>query len=123
MSTLEAAHFEAVTFDDTQSPQPAGTVVSQSPAPGSLLMQGEPVSLFVSTGEGLTTVPDVVGLDVAAARIALTEAGFTVGETLVADEAAAGTVLSQDPGAGGMAALGSAVALLVSTGPVEPPPE
>ena len=70
----------------------------------------------------LLTVPDVVGLSEAAADTALIAAGFVTGTitTATSPTVPAGTVISQSPAAGASAALGSAVALVVSTGP--PPP-
>jgi hypothetical protein len=65
------------------------------------------------------TVPNVVGSTDAAARSAITGAGFTVGAVTSANSAtvAAGLVISQTPGAGTSAVNGSSVAFIVSLGP------
>jgi hypothetical protein len=65
------------------------------------------------------TVPDVVGLAQAAAEAAITAAGLTLGTvtTQSSDTVPAGDVISQNPAAGASVASGSAVDLVVSSGP------
>jgi|SRR5215471_9594620 len=65
------------------------------------------------------TVPDVVGMTQAAATAAMTGASLVVGTVTTASHATipAGSVISQAPTAGTQAAAGSAVDLVVSTGP------
>jgi len=67
-------------------------------------------------GGDRTTVPEVVGLQEPEARARLTEAGLEVQVTRAAaqDEAAAGTVLAQEPGAGSQAEEGQTVLLTVA---------
>jgi len=100
----------------------AGSVISQSPAAGSSLATGSAVSLVVSTGP--VAVPNVVNLTQAAATTAITGAGLALGAVSQASSATvpSGSVISQNPAAGTSVAAGSAVALVVSTGPVAPPP-
>ena len=100
----------------------AGSVISQSPAAGSSLASGSAVSLVVSTGP--VAVPDVVNRTQAAATTALTGAGLALGAVSQQSSATvpSGSVISQNPAAGTGVAAGSAVALVVSTGPVAPPP-
>jgi hypothetical protein len=65
-------------------------------------------------------VPTVVNLTQAAAQSAITGAGLTVGTITNANSAAvaAGSIISSNPTAGTSVAPGSAVALVVSLGPV-----
>ena len=56
---------------------PAGRVVSQTPADGTL-HRGDTVTLVVSKGPVMVRVPNVVGQPVAQAEKTLTELGFTV---------------------------------------------
>ena len=67
-------------------------------------------------------VPNVVNLTQAAATTAIVNAGLTLGTVSNASSTTvpAGSVISQNPGAGTLVAPGSAVALVVSSGP--PPP-
>jgi beta-lactam-binding protein with PASTA domain len=97
---------------------PAGLVFSQDPVPGTEVAPGTAVSLIVSSGPGIF-VPDVVTLTQAAAAAALTSAGLMAGTVSTAFHATlpAGSVISQTPGAGTQVPAGSAVALVVSSGP------
>jgi len=98
---------------------PAGQVVSQTPAAGASVTAGSAVSLVVSKGPQPVNVPDVSGLPEAQARSAIASSGLTVGGVAGAysSTVAGGLVISQSPAAGAQAAPGSAVSLVVSTGP------
>lgn len=67
------------------------------------------------------TVPNVVGQAQAAAQTAITAAGLTVGTITNApsNTVPAGKVISQEPAAGATAPSGSAVNLVISSGPQE----
>src|SRR5580692_9044301 len=73
-----------------------------------------------SGGAAQVSVPNVVGDTQAAATTAITGAKLTVGTVTQASSAtvAKGNVISETPAAGASAASGSAVALVVSSGPV-----
>jgi beta-lactam-binding protein with PASTA domain len=98
---------------------PAGNVISQNPAAGSLVAPGSGVSFVVSLGPATTAVPDVVGLTLAAAESAITGAGLVVGTVSQQNDNSvpAGNVISQNPVAATLVAPGSAVSLVVSLGP------
>ena len=98
---------------------PAGQVISQNPAAGAMVAENTPVNLTVSKGPAPVTVPDVVGLQQAAAATALTGAGLAVGAVTESFSATvpAGEVMSQTPAAGASVAPGTAVDLEVSKGP------
>jgi beta-lactam-binding protein with PASTA domain len=68
------------------------------------------------------SVPNVVGQEQAAAQSAITAASLSVGTVSLAasDTVAAGRVISQNPTAGTLVNSGSAVALVVSSGPPGP---
>ena len=74
----------------------------------------------VSTGPPLVAVPNVVGQTQAAATIAITGAGLTVGTVTSqpSSTVAAGSVISESPAVGTSVSSGSAVNLVVSTGRV-----
>jgi len=100
----------------------AGSVISQNPSAGTSVSLGSQVALVVSTGP--VAVPNVVNLTQAAATTSLTGAGLALGAVSQQSSATvpSGSVISQNPAAGTGVAAGSAVALVVSTGPVAPPP-
>ncbi len=120
-NTITAATLTVGSIGTRNSPTtPAGSVLSQNPAAGTLVAPGAPVSLVVSLGPApLGTVPDVVGQPQAAAQTDVTAAGFVVGTVTGQSHATVppGVVLSQQPAGGTLATPGSAVSLVVSTGP------
>ncbi|WP_338752003.1 Stk1 family PASTA domain-containing Ser/Thr kinase [Janibacter alittae] len=77
-SAIEAAGLAVARADDVYSTTvPEGSVVSQSPASGTLV-RGETVTLTVSKGPEMVTVPQVKGLTEAQATQKLEAAGFSV---------------------------------------------
>jgi eukaryotic-like serine/threonine-protein kinase len=111
------------------SAEPRGTVVDQNPAAGSRAPRGSTVRLNVSEGgpsagstqtvptTGQATVPNVVGMRDTDALARLQSAGFRVSSTSVSSTRPAGTVLTQSPSGGALAARGTTVAITVSGGP------
>jgi beta-lactam-binding protein with PASTA domain len=113
---LNAAQFRPV-VRYVASSQPAGRIVSQTPA-GATAPRGSRVRVNLSTGPNpaaAATVPDVVGQDQASAATALREAGFRVLvlNRSTADQAQNGLVLEQQPSAGTSIPRGSYVAIFV----------
>ena len=105
-----------VTQRPVESTQPKGTVVRQSPGPGTTLREGQAVLLSISTGPARVSVPDVIGLDEESARQELEAAGFDV---QVVDEPTEAVeedriVLDQDPAGGSSRPKGSVVTITVS---------
>ncbi|MGH9009827.1 MAG: PASTA domain-containing protein, partial [Acidimicrobiia bacterium] len=107
-----AVRTRAVPADD-----PAGTVVGQSPAPGTLLGAHHAVTLQLSAGPPPVNLPKVTGETEASARAVLDAAGFVVSSSRRTDEdIAAGHVVEQQPSAE-QAAPGSEIHLVISDGP------
>ncbi len=99
-------------FDTSQNPVAAGAVLSQQPAPGVRLRKGGTVSLVISKGPPLVTVPDVVSRQLADAQAALQAQGFQV----QVQEILGGyfnTVRRQEPAAGTRVPRGAVVTLVV----------
>ena len=119
------------------SPQAKGTVVAQAPHGGSRVAPGSAVRLNVSRGPAgaggppppppppppqppppaNATVPNVKGLNQAAAQRKLNAAGFKAGVVYVSSGEQAETVVAQSPQAGSTAKRGSRVQLNASLGP------
>ena len=119
-STLTSAQLTVGTVTTASSATIAsGSVISESPASGTLLAPGSPVNLVVSSGPAQVAVPNVVNLTQANATSAITSARLVLGAVTSAQSAtiAAGAVISESPSAGTLVAPGSRVDLLVSTGP------
>jgi len=87
------------------SDQPLGTVVAESPQPGTSSSTGSHVTLNLSAGKGTNgtaSVPDVTGKTIPQAVSAMKAAGirmFFVRKS-VADQSQGGTVVEQTPAAG-----------------------
>ncbi|MCI0535639.1 MAG: PASTA domain-containing protein [Verrucomicrobiales bacterium] len=104
---------------------PAGAVISQTPLAGTVALAGSTVNITVSLGPEPVVVPDVVGLEQAAAEAAILSANLTVGavSTANSDTVPAGKVIEQNPLAGSSVPPETAVDLVISEGPAhEPPP-
>jgi len=101
---------------------PAGSVISQNPSAGTNVAANSTVSLIVSTGP--VAVPNVVNMTQAAATTAISFAGLAVGAISQETNATVpkGSVISQNPASGTNVIAGSAVSVVVSTGPAAPPP-
>jgi serine/threonine-protein kinase len=100
------------------SSQPKGRVVSQTPSGGREVRKGSTVSLSISSGPALITVPNVRGKTQVLATAQLSQIGFKVASTIVPATKPKGTVISQQPSGGTRAPKGSTVDLRVSNGPV-----
>ncbi|MBW5252516.1 Stk1 family PASTA domain-containing Ser/Thr kinase [Streptomyces poriferorum] len=101
-----------------------GTVISSDPKQGARIRGNDSVSLVVSRGPEIVTVPDVQGVALAEARRQLEKRGLTPGMITKEfdDDVAAGEVLRTDPEAGAERHPDSAVAIVVSKGsPVDVP--
>jgi beta-lactam-binding protein with PASTA domain len=111
---LEDAGF-SVSVSRTFSDAPKNEVVSQSPTAGTQVDKGSQVTITVSKGQEKVEVPDVVGMDVKAARAALRGAGFKV--TTVKEPTTGGdnTVTAQTPSGGSKADKGSEVTITVAS--------
>jgi beta-lactam-binding protein with PASTA domain len=99
-----------------ESARAAGEVVSHSPGAGAEIREGATVTLSVSTGPASVAIPDVVGLNEAAAIQGLEAAGFVV---RVVDEPTIeptedGVVLQQSPPAGTSRPEGATVTITVA---------
>jgi len=95
----------------TNSSQPSGTIIKQSPAPNTPITTGEVVNVWVSAGPALVSVPDVTGLNINQAEAALTAAGFNVTVNQVGP---GHHVITYSPG--GTAPAGSTITITVGFG-------
>ena len=115
------AKLQAVGFDPVkQGVQPSadvaeGMIVRQDPQESGKLQEGKTVGYWVSSGDGLIAVPNVVGISQEKAAAELRTAGLDV--SLKAEVSAAqpvGTVLRQYPDATQQVDAGIAVAITVA---------
>ncbi|HYV59329.1 MAG TPA: PASTA domain-containing protein, partial [Acidimicrobiia bacterium] len=107
-----------VKVEQREVDDPAGRVISQSPAAGAFLDDGGTVRLVVSRGPPPVAIPDVAGQPEQQATLVLSGAGFAVDRKHDYDEnIPAGTAIRTDPAANAKQAPESTVALVVSDGP------
>jgi len=100
------------TKQDFSPTVPKGSVISQSPATGTLF-QGDLVTLVGSKGPELVTVPSVFGRQEGEATSILEALGFTVKIERPIGNALGGLVYSQSVGGGTQAPKGSTITLTV----------
>ncbi len=106
------------TVYQSSSAVPRNDVISSDPNSGATPAVGTAVTLFVSSGPALVSVPDVTGESEGSAKGQLENDGFQVTTTSqVSSTATAGDVISQDPSGGKQVAPGSTVALVIATAP------
>jgi serine/threonine-protein kinase len=79
-----------------------GRIVQQKPGGRSLVKRGSPVQVSLSLGPEVAEVPDLSGLALSTAQVAVSEAGLTMGRVVSVFRLSgeAGTVVDQSPSAG-----------------------
>ena len=94
--------------DDTV---PLGRILQQRPGAHSLVKRGSSVRVIFSLGPEIAEVPDLSGQPLAAAQVALSDAGLTLGRTVAVYRISGdvGTVLEQDPVSGSVVGYAQAV--------------
>ncbi len=94
---------------------PAGRIVRQTPPAERIVRQGRHILIALSRGPEIGLVPDIVGMPLREARIAVTQAGYTLGQEFddFSDEAVANFVTSQQPPPGAEVAKGTPINLWV----------
>jgi len=116
------AHLISEVLRRSSSSVAKGDVISTSPPNGTTVAKNSLVKLFVSTGPGIVTVPDVVGEPAAQATSALEARGFTVNQASAPNSTAqAGTVARTNPPAHARVPAGSPVTIYVSGGAIQVP--
>jgi serine/threonine-protein kinase len=119
-STLQAAELRPgrITEQESDTAEP-GTVIAQSPAPGTAVRVGESVDLVLAARAPTTPVPNVAGLAEAEALARLRDAGLVPGTRTrqPSDTLPTGTVIATDPRAGIEVRRGSLIDVIISDGP------
>jgi serine/threonine-protein kinase len=98
---------------------PTGTVIEQDPQAGTSAKPETPVNVTLSSGPERVTVPDLSGMSLSGVTQALSGAALKLGRQGAApsDTVPAGAVAQQNPAKGEEAQPGTAVDVVVSTGP------
>jgi serine/threonine-protein kinase len=116
---LQGAGFKVSTKEEFSDSTDKGVVMRQSPQAGVSIEVGSTVTIVVSKGQDLVSVPNVEGDTQDDAVQAISDAGLTaeVNETVNPDEV--GLVVAQDPSGGADVKRGSTVKIWIG---IEPPP-
>ena len=122
-AALTKVKLELGEISEEDSPEPAGTVVAQTPEPGDPAVPETAVDIVVSTG--FNTVPESRGAPVQDATTIMERAGYTAEIVpLETSTVTSGLVIRQSVPAGTVAPVGSVILLTVSTPPtLVPQPE
>jgi serine/threonine-protein kinase len=94
-----------------------GFVISQNPTAGQKTAKGNQVTITISNGKPKTTVPDIVGSDIADAVAALTNAHLKYKVYEIHSPKEANTVTAIKPGEGAVVLWNTEVRVNVSKGP------
>lgn len=118
-NVLTEAGFVVAPERVTDAEAEEGEVLGTNPAEGTLLAEGETVRLLISAGTELVTVPELTGMTVNEANVALQDADLVLGQIseVPSEEFDQGLVVGSDPTAGSEAPVGSRVNVAVSAGP------
>jgi beta-lactam-binding protein with PASTA domain len=92
-------------------------VIRSNPGPGLRAKRDSTVTIFVSTGPRLVTVPDVTGQDEDSARAELEDAGLVPDVEFEESDVEEGLVIEEDPGPGSRVEEGERVTIVISEGP------
>jgi beta-lactam-binding protein with PASTA domain len=118
VARLEQAGLTVASSQASSQTVPSGDVVAQTPRAGSAVSKGSRVSMVVSSGPASLAMPPVVGETEAKAVAKLKAAGLRPStQSQPNAKVAQGTVISTDPSAGIELQVGSAVTVVVSSGP------
>lgn len=119
VAALRAIDLPIQTIAEEVSTVPEGAVHRTDPVAGTVVVEGQVITLYFRPEPTLRELPDVSGQPVEAARRTLAAAGFTVGTETeqTSDEFDDGEVISTDPAGGTQQRQGTTVNLTVSTGP------
>lgn len=122
VTALRDAGFELGTVErEFNADIDAGLVIKQVPGAGTQAPLGAPITLTVSKGKQIASVPSLVGMTQEDATTALEEVGLAVVvEQASSDSVAEGDVISQSLAAGVSVEANTQVTIVVSTGPGAP---
>ncbi|CAN5710756.1 Stk1 family PASTA domain-containing Ser/Thr kinase [soil metagenome] len=114
---LEDAGLEVRTRSRSNAEVDEGEVFRQAPEGGETAEEGDAVTIFVSSGPGEVSVPNLLTLTEDQAEGALEEVGLELGRVRTQDsDSAEGTVIEQNPGSGELLNEGEAVNIVISSG-------
>jgi len=117
ITALNQAGFKVKAVDQSSSSVDKGVVIDQKPAGGGTAPKGSEITIYVSTGPEMVSVPDVTKMTEADAKAKLTSMGLVpvVDYSVPPSPSDVGKVFGQDPAAGTSVAKGSSVKIGVGS--------
>jgi serine/threonine-protein kinase len=102
--------------EDTSIPE--GSIINQSPLPGSLVKKGTPISVVLSKGKGGIVIPNLSSVPLEEARRILAEMGFKIGSITEQSSVsvAKGSIISTFPSPNSIVKKGAIIDLVLSRG-------
>jgi len=116
---LHHAGFVPQVRDTPSTTVPVGVVIGTEPPAGTVDRQGSTVTVLVSSGPTLITVPDLSGESLSSAQTAIADAGLANGTVTrqPSSSQSPGNVLSQEPKAGSEVRANTKISLVVAEAP------
>ena len=120
---LDKNDFKTRIIEKFENGTKRGLVLDQNPKPGEKRKEGTTITLFVSKGGELKTLPNIVGMGLVKAENILVDNGFRLGKTTgrYEKDKSIGTILEQNPKANEKLAVGTAVDIVICEGTNEVP--
>lgn len=102
--------------EDTSIPE--GSIINQSPLPGSLVKKGTPISVVLSKGKGGIAIPNLSSVPLEEARKILAEMGLKIGSITEQSSVsvAKGSIISTFPSPDSIVKEGTIIDLVLSRG-------
>jgi len=114
---LRAKGLKVEILEEESMDYESGIILRCDTEPGTILKEGDTVTVTVSTGAGAIVIENVVGRSYEEAKVILELQGFIVNKSeSYNNEVAKGNVISQNPAGERKVTKGTAVALVVSLG-------
>ncbi|HVL86290.1 MAG TPA: Stk1 family PASTA domain-containing Ser/Thr kinase [Pseudonocardia sp.] len=120
LNQLIGAGLRPVAQPRESPPEQLGLVVETNPPVGTSVVERAEITVFVGSGPAETNVPQLAGLEPAAAQDLLARFGLTLGaqtEEATSDANLVGKIVSSTPGPGETVPAGSAVAVVIGVEP------
>ena len=123
IQSLEGAKLLVTKNYEPSDTVPAESIIRTDPVAGTLVPPNTTITVVISTGKATIQMPNLLGMDEAAATAAIASAKLTLGTISQVNSATAplGQVISSDPMAGTAVSAGTIVNLSISNGKVMVP--
>lgn len=116
---LRSAGFDVVRSEEPSPDVARGLALGTNPSADSPLPKGSTVTLVISSGKEIVSVPEITGMTTERANKELEKAGLRLNSTPreePSDTVPEGEIIEQSPGAGTQVSKGSEVTITISTG-------